>query len=424
MRDRLLAACRQGAAFGAGSRLAGLSTNVEFVSADPTGPLPFSLAHAAASGDAVCRLLERQGALVTREFYVNDGARSAKMQLVGESVAVRYLRAFGQQVQPPEGALDDSFVGSVADDIVRHAGNAYLLVPEAERTAAFAARACERAVEAQRRTLQQFGVNFAVWASEDQLNRQGRVHVVLQRLREAGHLYEKDGAWWVRTTTFGDQSDRPLVRASGEATYLAGDLAYHAWKFERGFKHLINIWTLQHRPYVQRTHAALQALGYAVSEVEIRLCAPAAVTRDQQVVQATSRGPVLLDDLVQEIPAPALRYWLVQHPWEQAPALDLEDGPEDIVSHWQQVQAVLQQLVAQPAASELPEHGDESLSQLVLCWPEVAEQAALERAPWIAARWVAGLVTAVQSTPPTTALVAQAAQQALRNALDALGLTV
>jgi arginyl-tRNA synthetase len=232
MNDELLKqaterALREGERFGAGTALAGKRMVVEFVSADPSGPLPFGLGRIAAVGDAVCRLLTLQGANVTREFYLNDDQTSAKMRLLGESIASHYLSALGQEHEPPEGILNDRFVRDIADTIAREDSSKYLLLPDEERSALFAQRARDTAVAAQKAVLTRFGVAFDVWTSEAALAREGRVEAALHKLRERGHVYTRDGAEWLRTTQFGDEADRVLVRANGRPTYLASDIAYH-----------------------------------------------------------------------------------------------------------------------------------------------------------------------------------------------------
>ncbi|HVF84849.1 MAG TPA: hypothetical protein VM821_02620, partial [Abditibacteriaceae bacterium] len=221
LRSVVEAALEQGERFGAGDSLQNQRVVVEFVSADPSGPLPFALSRMAAVGEAICRLLALQGANVTREFYLNDDETSAKTKLLGESVASHYLTILGQPHEPPEGMLDDAFVRTLAEQIAQRDGGAHLLMPDEERAARFAHQAVESAVQMQKSSLGRFGVRFDVWTSEAALKRENRVENAIAKLRERGLLYERDGAQWLQTSRFGDEADRVLVRANGRPTYLA-----------------------------------------------------------------------------------------------------------------------------------------------------------------------------------------------------------
>jgi arginyl-tRNA synthetase len=469
MDDQLLTtqvarALDEGERYGQGTALAGRRVNVEFVSSDPSGPLPFAAGRIAAAGDALCRILTLQGADVTREFFLNDAESSSKMRLLGESVAAFYLGEFGHEVEPPEGLLDDAFVRGVARDIAARSGNDYLLVPDTERIAAFARAACEAAVSAQKQTLRDFGVRFDVWTSENALRREGRVQSAIHKLEELGHTYSRDGALWLRTTRFGDETDRPLVRPTsgapaGDPTYLASDIAYHIFKFERGFDLLVNIWTAEHRPYIARTRAALRAAGYDRAGLEVLPCEGARWLRDgTTVAQGKDGGPFTLDEALHEVDRDTLRFWLLRRNWDTVADIDIELARRDDESNPAysarlvpaRLTTMIRELEARLGATENSAMTDSEstpvwcaeereLARLVALWPDTVETAALRREPQHVAQFVTEISAAARallmasrpdaenmqgSTTDSAARLAllRAARVTVTNALHSLGM--
>lgn len=232
---------------------------VEFVSANPTGPLHLGHGRWAAIGDALGSVLAAAGHTVEREFYVND--YGTQMELFGRSVAARYLQLQGRKADMPEGGYMGAYVEELAAEIAAEAGERWVDAPEADRVAFFRAEGERRMLAHQRETLERFGVVFDVWFSERSLHESGAVDRVIEYLRELGHVYESEGAQWLRTTDFGDDKDRVLIRANGEPTYLAPDIAYFMDKIRRGFQRLIYLWGADHHGYVPRMAAAISVLG-------------------------------------------------------------------------------------------------------------------------------------------------------------------
>ncbi|MDF2439885.1 MAG: arginyl-tRNA synthetase, partial [Abditibacteriota bacterium] len=322
---QLQRAGEMGARYGSGSSLSGQRMNVEFVSADPTGPLTLSSGRIAAMGESLCRLLEWQGASITREFFINDVEASSKMRLLGESVGAFYRATFESRAEAEanEELLTDDWVRSVARAMAQREGNRFLLVPEDEAVCAWAHEAREAAVASQKATLARLNVRFDVWTSESALREQGRVQAALDKLKARGHAYERNGVLWLQTTAFGDEADRPLLRADGQPTYLASDIAYHTFKWERGFARLINIWTAEHRMYIGRTRAALQASGCDAQALEVLPCEGARLRRDGTLqVVGRGGGSVTLDEVLADVEADSLKYFLTTRGWEEA--LDIE----------------------------------------------------------------------------------------------------
>ncbi|MBV9867180.1 MAG: arginine--tRNA ligase [Abitibacteriaceae bacterium] len=454
LNEQAARAVREGARYGAGSTLAGRRINVEFVSADPTGPLSISYGRIAAVGEALCRVLEFHGADVTREFFLNDVETSSKMRLLGESVAAFYLAAFGRGAEWPEGALQDSFVRNVAETIVQREGTAYLLVPDSERAAAFAREACASAVARQKQTLQDFGVRFDVWTSENALSREGRITGIVNKLRERGHTYERDRAVWLRTTKFSDEADRPLVRANGQPTYLAADIAYHAFKMERGFDLVLNIWTAQHRPYVLRTRAALEAAGYGADKLEVLLCEGVRFLRDGVLVTTGKGGePITLGEALREIDRDTLHFLFLNQDWDEVIEVETEVVRRDDESNPayaarlvpSRLGTMIRELEAQvgqhngtneaaETANQLSDEEREVL-RLVAVWPDEVETAVQLREPQRIAGFLGDLASTVRrllaaSRPHSaTPIAAQTRLQLLRaaqitavNALHLLGI--
>lgn len=425
--------------YGASSKLAGRRINVEFVSADPTGPLHLHHARIAVAGDALCRLLALQSADVTREYFLNDIETSSKMRLLGESVAAFYEREFGRDQELPEGALDDDFVHQVAAQIAAREGNQFLLRPDAERLAVFAHEAREAAVESQKKTLRALNVSFDVWSSESALYGDGRVASILEKLQNSGHVYESGGALWLRTTSFGDEADRPLRRKSGEFTYLASDIAYHAYRFEHGFDLLLNLWTSQHEQYLSRTCAALRATDYPVEKLEVLTCESTRLLRDGNAV-GDGDSAAVLEVALEEIEAENLRFLLLLADWNEVALIEIETASSDDESNpayaARLLPSRLSTLIGQSEAL-----GDESnasgewtnserqLARFVALWPDEIASAISERRPQHIARFVLEmadatreLLSAARPDRSTPVGLLRAAHITAGNALRALGI--
>lgn len=440
---------REGAHFGAGEALAGQRILVEFVSADPTGPLSFVSGRHAALGEAMCRLLENQGARVTREFYLNDATSSSKIRALGEGVAHWYLEAFGRASGAIERDANEPFVRGIAAELARRDGAKWLDASEEERLAAGSQAALESAVAAQKATLERFGVRFDQWVSETDLARQGRVELTLERLREQGFTYERDGALWLQTSRFGDESDRVLTRSNGAPTYFAGDIAYHIWKGERGFERIITLWGAEHRPYIARTQAALEAAGCDGARYEFLICEGAVLQRDGATLRLGSGGgALLLDEEVAEIGADALKFGFLRVETSKVAAIELEIARRDDETNPAYAAQLLPsrlarlareaqgQIAASPSVAEEPEiawsAGERELARLVALWPDEAAEAASRREPARVARFVAEMSAAtrilLQKSPPSTAPLPQrlqllrAAGNAALSALKMLGI--
>ena len=405
---------QSGEEFGRGDSLRGQRVNVEWVSSDPSGPLSAQAARIALCGEALCRLLEAHGAQVTREYFQNDDLGSSKARALGESVLAWYRSAFETERDPEEdpSVLSSEWVRSVAREAVREDGSKWLLAPGEEARTHFALRARDAALASQRASLAALGVCFDVWTSEAALLEQGLVQSMLDRLKANGQLEERAGSSWLKTSSRGDEADRPLVRR-GRPTYLATDIAYHGYKFSRGFGRLINIWTSQHRPYVARTKAALELAGLDADAVQVLACEGVRPRRDGIAI-AGEGSEVSADQLLEDVPADALKYFLIAPQWEDVAVLEVEVATRDEESNPAYAIQLLPSRLTM-LANELEARVDfeartrpiaqdfvgwtpseKLLRRLVALWPDESEAAAQNLEPQRVARFALELAQAAR----------------------------
>ncbi len=346
--------------FGAGKKV-----QVEFVSANPTGPLHVGHGRGAAFGATLANVLDAAGFAVAREYYVNDAGR--QMDILATSTWLRYLECIGIQVPFPSNGYQGDYVRAMAETIREEHGDRYAHDPsriledvpprpDAERVsggdpeavrqneahldgliaaakkllgaeyAYFHGFALNEQLGDCRKDMAEFGVEFDVWFSEKSLFDTGEVTAAVARLQAAGYLYEQDGARWFRSTHFGDEKDRVVQRANGEFTYFASDIAYHANKFERGFDQAIDVWGADHHGYIPRVRAALTALGFDADRLAVALVQFAVLYRSGQKVQMSTRSGsfVTLRELRSEVGNDAARFFYVLRKSDQHLDFDLD----------------------------------------------------------------------------------------------------
>ncbi|MFZ3062926.1 MAG: arginine--tRNA ligase [Actinomycetota bacterium] len=319
---------KQGPKFGYSDIGKGEKIQVEFVSANPTGPMHIGHGRWAAVGDALANVLAAAGYRVEREFYIND--YGTQMDLFGASVSARYAQIFGVDEVVPEGGYHGAYVKEIGQEIVEKEGNKYLKLSRPERARLFRERAEKQVLEHFEKVLEAFGVHFDKWFSEEELHDSGVVAQAVEELRKKGHVYEKDGAVWLRTTTFGDDKDRVLIRENGEPTYFAADVAYHKNKLERGFKKIINVWGADHHGYVGRVKAAVQALGYPADQVEIIIGQLVNLYRRGEQVRMSKRTGemVTFEELLEEVGRDVARYIFLTRSTDSPLDFDIELAKE------------------------------------------------------------------------------------------------
>jgi arginyl-tRNA synthetase len=323
LHDTLRQIVTQGDAYGRTEAL-GRRAQVEYVSANPTGPLHIGHARNAALGDALARLMEAAGWSVEREYYFNDAG--TQIEQFGASVLARYLQALGRDAEMPQEGYFGGYVAAIATDIVREHGDALADLPGEERAVRILDEGSRRVLDAIKATLDRFGCRFDVFFSEAELAGKGEIVAAVERLRAAGYAYDADGATWFRSTSFGDDKDRVLIRSTGAHTYFAADCAYLVDKFARGFDHLVYVWGADHHGDVSRVKGAAKALGYDPHAVEPVLYQFVSFLRAGEVVKMSKRAGqiVTLDQLIDEVGADAARFTLLSFSNDSAMNFDID----------------------------------------------------------------------------------------------------
>ncbi len=306
----------------------GKYAQVEFVSANPTGPLHVGHGRGAAVGDALASILEATGHRVEREYYINDAG--AQIETLGRSVFLRYRELLGRQVEFPETCYQGDYIVVLARELQEIHGDSYLDVSEEKALPLFSDYAGKRILEGIRSDLEEFGVNYDRWFSEKSLYDNGAVERVIDTLKESGHIYEKDGALWFRSTALGDEKDRVVVRANGITTYFASDLAYHQDKYLRGFDLVINLWGADHHGYMDRMYAGVMALGKKREALKLLLVQLVNLLRKgEQVTMSTRAGEfVTLKDVLDEVGRDAARFIFLTRRSDSPLDFDLELAKE------------------------------------------------------------------------------------------------
>jgi len=297
---------------------------VEFVSANPTGPLVVVSARAAAVGDAIVRLLEAVGYRPCREYYVNDAGNQFRNLALAMEVRCRQL--LGEDCPMPEEAYPGEYLIDLAREFLGKNGREVLSAPEQERRDRLGHFAVERILAWQRAALEAYGVVFDNWFSERALRERGDPERAIEALRERGFLYEQDGALWFRSTAFGDDKDRVLVKSDGEITYFLPDIAYHRDKFARGFEQVIDLWGPDHHGYVPRMQAAMRALGHPPDALKILIVQLVRLMRGSEQVRMSKRAGqfVTMDELVEEVGRDAARFIFLTRRCDSPLDFDLE----------------------------------------------------------------------------------------------------
>ncbi|MFY9232512.1 MAG: arginine--tRNA ligase [Candidatus Nanopelagicales bacterium] len=394
-----------GSTWGHGDSLAGKRVNVEFISANPTGPLHLGHTRWAAVGDAIARVLTAAGAEVSTEFYIND--RGVQMDKFGASVMAA---AHGRPV--PEDGYHGGYILDLAAAIMMARPDIKDL-PEDQQLVAFREAAYALQLRQQQQVLELFRTHFDVWFSERSLHESGAVERGMAKLREQGHVFEDGGAVWLRTTDFGDDKDRVLVKADGEYTYFASDTAYYVDKRARGFD--INIYLLgaDHHGYVNRLRAVAACAGDSMDEnVEVLIGQLVKITRGGEEVKLSKRAGtiVTLDDLVEEVGIDAARYTLSRYPADSPLTLDLEEmtraTSENPVFYVQYAHARIASVLRNAAelgvdwraagydAALLDHERENNLLGMIAEYPRVVASAAELREPHRVARYLEDLATA------------------------------
>ena len=348
--QRVLREVREGGLdFGRCDLGAGKRVQVEFVSANPVGPMHVGHGRWAALGDSMARILAHAGWSVEREFYINDAG--VQMDIFGKSVAARYLELCGAEVAFEENWYQGAYIAEIAREIWDAEGMCWRDAAATAREEYFREKAYAQVLEHLKHVLHGMGVDFDVWFSERTLHARDvatgttAVEGAIATLRAAGYIYDLDGAVWFRSTDFGDDKDRVLIKADGEYTYFAADIAYHKNKYDRGFDRVINIWGADHHGYVARMQAAVAALGHP-GQLDIVIGQLVNLFRGGEAVRMSKRTGemVTFEDLLDEVGADAARYFFLRRSTDQPLDFDIAlarqqsaDNPRLPATNWPRV---------------------------------------------------------------------------------------
>jgi arginyl-tRNA synthetase len=302
----------------------GKKIQVEFVSVNPTGPLHVGHGKCAAVGDALSNILKAAGYKVEKEYYINDQGR--QIDLLGQSVQVRYDNLLGEEEEFPPDGYKGKYIIDLAQDIIDKFQDKYKGRDDQESREFFKEFTLKNILEGIKEDLKDFGVEFDEWFSESSLYKQNKLQEVIELLQQKGFLYKEKGALWLKTTIFGDEKDRVVIRENSIPTYFASDIAYHQDKYQRGFEKIIDIWGADHHGYIQRMKAAVQALGYPEDSLGVLIVQFVTLIRDGKEVGMSTRGGefITLKDLIKEVGKDVARYFFLMRSHDSHTEFDLD----------------------------------------------------------------------------------------------------
>lgn len=318
----------QGSDYGKSTLPKPCKVDLEYVSANPTGPMHVGHGRWAALGDSIARVMRHAGYDVDEEFYIND--QGNQMNVFADSLVVRYQQALGQDVEMPEASYGGGYVKELAQQIIDRDGDKWLSVDPDERRHEFREMGYKAMMENVKETLEIFGNHFDTWFSERSLfvaDEEGKTKVdrAFEVMKEKGFIFEQDGATYFRSTAFGDEKDRVLIKTNGELTYFMSDVAYHYDKMQRGYDHLIDIWGADHHGYIPRCQAMMAAWGYP-GALEVVLGQLVTLFRDGQQVRMSKRTGEMITfrELIDEVGVDATRYMMLSKSSDQSIDFDIE----------------------------------------------------------------------------------------------------
>ena len=388
-----------------------VTIQIEYVSANPTGLLHVGHGRGAAAGSAIVNIMRTAGYNVESEYYINDAGN--QMDNLAKSVNARYLELHGKEVTFPEDGYQGADIIDTTKRIIARHGDKFLNLPEEERLKILGDLAyADKLLELQS-DLEKFRVHFDVWFSERTLH-PDKINAAIEILKAKGNIYEQDGALWLASSKFGDDKDRVVVRANGEATYLAADIAYHKNKFDRGFGELINLWGADHHGYIARVKAAMKMLGYDADKLKILLLQMVSLYRGGELVKMSKRtgNAISLRELMEEVGTDAARYFFLMRSTDSQLDFDLDlaksqssDNPvyyiqyahARICSIFRQAEENGLKLEGEPKFSLMNSAAEIDLINKIFEYPDEIEKAAAEYAPQRISRYVYDLASTFSS---------------------------
>ena len=430
----------------------GKSVQVEFLSANPTGPLHIGHGRVAAFGDTLANLLMTAGYNVQKEYYINDVGN--QMETLGRSTYIRYKQLFKPDTPFIEDGYKGDYIKDIAQEIAEDAKDRYMHLPEEDAITFFVEYSKDNILEGIKKDLEDFGVLYSNWFSEKSLHDNGEVDGVLKTLKEKDYLYESDGAQWLRTTLFGDDKDRVVVKSNGHKTYVAPDIAYHHNKFKRGFQSVIDIFGADHHGYELRMRAGIKSLGYSESRLKVILVQFVTLLREGKPVSMSTRAAefVTLREVLDEVGKDAARFMFLTRRSDSHLDFDLEvvkkESSENPVYYVEYAHARIVNIFKQAAArgiqapplegvdlSILSLHEEIKMMKLIASYPELIEASALSLEPHRITFYLLDLATALHNyyfhhrvitddmqLTNARLILMQGIMHVLRNALAILGI--
>lgn len=401
----------QGVAYGRTNTGHGEKIQVEFVSANPTGDLHLGHARGAALGDSLCNVLDFAGYKVEREYYLNDAGN--QIDNLALSVEARYFQELGEERELPEGGYQGQDIIDIAKQLVEEFGDKYKIVSDKERYDFFRSYSLKFEIKKLETDLVNFRVPFDNWFSESSLYGSGRIEGAMDKLRENGHVFEEGGATWFRSTSFGDDKDRVLIKKDGTFTYITPDIAYHEDKIQRGFDTLINIWGADHHGYIPRMKAAIEALGYGKDKLEVIVSQMVHLYKDGERMLMSKRTgkAVTMRELVQDVGLDATRYFFVMRSADTQMDFDLDlavsESSENPVYYAQYGHARISSIIRQSKEMDLSASAEGAalltaereidLLKKIGDFPQVVADAAKTRSPHRVATYIQELASGFHS---------------------------
>ena len=385
---------------------------VEFVSANPTGDLHLGHARGAAVGDSLCKVLAKAGYDVSREYYINDAGN--QINNLANSVEARYLQALGKDAQMPEDGYHGEDIVGIGKKLAEEYGEKFVEQDRDERLSFFREYGLKYEMGKLKADLEEFRVSFDVWYSETSLYHNGKIDEALAKLTEKGHIYEEEGATWFRSTTFGDDKDRVLIKNDGSYTYLTPDIAYHKDKLDRGFTKLINVWGADHHGYIPRMKAAIEALGYGKETLEVEIIQLVHLYKDGEKMKMSKRTgkAVTMRDLIEEVGLDAVRYFFAMRSADTHMDFDLDlavsTSNENPVYYAQYAHARICSMLRQGEEQGITYEADLKLDEIVSEkefdllkklgeFPQAVSEAAQKRIPHRITNYIYDLAAALHS---------------------------
>lgn len=401
-----------GDAYGESNTGRGEKIQVEFVSANPTGDLHLGHARGAAVGDSLCNILKKAGYDVSREYYINDAGN--QINNLALSVDARYFQALGIEKDMPDDGYHGEDIIQIGKRIADDYGDRFIHEEEVGRLSFFREYGLKYEMEKLKNDLEEFRVPFDVWYSETSLYENKKIDQALEILKEKGFIYEKDGAAWFRSTDFGDDKDRVLIKNDGTYTYLLPDIAYHKDKLDRGFAKLINVWGADHHGYIPRMKAAIEAMGYPKETLEVEIIQLVHLYKNGEKMKMSKRTgkAVTMRDLIEEVGLDAVRYFFAMRSADTHMDFDLDlavsKSNENPVYYAQYAHARICSMLRQGESlgiqtegplnlKEIQSEKEYDLLKMIGSFPEIVADAAEKRIPHRVTNYIYELASVLHS---------------------------